>query len=114
MRYLLPTIAFLVSKCAGAVQTDSNSTFVRCGAEPPSASWFNTTSSMANSTSKAGSNAATESIAINVYMHVVTSDDEEDTVTSQMIEDQVRTSAVRAIRYGASLSPATRRLTHAS
>lgn len=58
---------------------------------------------MANSTTKAAVDAATESIAISVYMHVVASEDREDTVTDQMIEDQVRTLAIRTPRSTALL-----------
>ena len=96
MHYLLAGLIFGISKIAGAALEDTNSTLIRCGTPAPPAALLDMAMSMAsstsnaNSTSKAANVEANRAIEINLYFHLVVSKGKKGTVTGQMLEDQVR------------------------
>ena len=90
MHYLLATLIFWISKIAGAALEDTNSTLFRCGIQSPPAALLDMAMSMASSTSKLETVEANRALEINLYFHLVLSEGKEETVTGQMLEDQVR------------------------
>ena len=92
MRWHLAIVALLAARLLCTTTVETNSTPVRCGTEEPPADLLVMAKTMSNVASTRNAVAADQALEIGLYIHVVTTEDKEGTVTNEMISDQVHSS----------------------
>ena len=87
MHRLIAIVALVLSSTAST--TADNVTLIRCGTQAPPPTLLDMARTLENSTSKIAATEPDRALEINLYMHMVYSEENEGAVTDQMVEDQI-------------------------
>ena len=92
MHWSLAVVAFLASHLLGVPAAAISSSRYGCGTNAP-AEYLDLVKSMDSPALGVTAVAVNRTLEVKLYIHVITTEDKEDTFTDEMIHDQVSTSS---------------------